>query len=189
MTTAIIERPIIFTPKLVREIIEGNKTQTRRVVKPQPSKRDIHRNRIAVAHTSPYGDAGDRLWVRETFWPAYRRTKTNNGCVYREQYIEPTDLDPSLYHQKTWTPSIHMFRWQSRINLEVVSVRVERLREISPEDALAEGIHMRGGSRIAPFNAVNDFRKLWDSINDNPPKRPYGWKANPFVWVVEFKKL
>jgi hypothetical protein len=135
----------------------------------------------------PYGKPGDRLWVRETF--GYITLAENeaftmrrpDGCPVRVYYKAEairegwTDMVP-------WTPSIFMPRWASRIMLEIISVRVERLQDISEADAFAEGIS--GGDWLG--DPVGEYKKLWNSINE---KRGFGWDKNPWVWVIEFKKL
>ena len=184
------ERPILFSGQMVRAILDGRKTQTRRIVKNATGPfwnhsgyRIVMRdgftfwethggipNEYGPAFACPYGKPGDRLWVRETWAPA-EWPPTGPPAVYR--------ADEGMFASR-WKPSIHMPRWASRINLEVVSVRVERLQDISEEDALAEGITLveRGTSPVDQFN------KLWESING-----PGSWEANPWVWVVEFKRI
>ena len=196
------ERPILFSGQMVRAILEGRKTQTRRIVKPQPTKdyvtlMPLSGELVGVTKHGgpidnrgwlhcPYGKPGDRLWVRETHaW--YDPAQT---VYYKASETDWTYLP--------WRPSIHMPRWASRINLEVVSVRVERLQDISEEDAMSEGIESweeRGvddaqdyyrdyvtGGHV--YNAKDSFRSLWQSING-----PGSWEANPWVWVVEFKRI
>lgn len=201
------ERPILFSGEMVKAILEGCKVQTRRVVKmtkDEPltdvcwgytaftpenhiSFRGLHANGTYGESfvRCPYGKVGDRLWVREAFWPAYRRTETNNGCVYRADYQAPAKigLNPQLFHSARWTPSIHMPRWASRITLEVTGVRVERLIGISAWDAVAEGME----ARCDPDQrgAVEQFEQLWEKINGK--KHP--WKSNPWVWVIEFRRV
>lgn len=195
------DHPILFSAPMVRAILEGRKTQTRRVVKPQPvrmgsdwmaSKRDSahceqvylwdHRalvNDRFVSEACPFGVPGDRLWVRETF---NGNPESGIGYAYRATQPEMDGLP--------WRPSIHMPRAASRITLEVVGVRVERLNEISEEDAKAEGAaRHQCGHYVAqrPLddvyeNARDWFADLWESING-----PGSWEANPWVWVVEFK--
>ena len=145
------ERPIIFSGPMIRAILEGRKTQTRRIVKPN-----------CLSKLSPYGRTGDRLWVRET----WGHNPEGPGYVYRSD----GDFDMK-FHGDRWRPSIHMPRWASRITLEVTGVRVERLQDINEEDALAEGVE-------------HAFRSLWESING-----PGSWDANPWVWVVEFRRV
>ena len=184
------ERPILFSGPMVRAILEGRKTQTRRIVKVRggleyigpkgcehepdswgyPHPCDDGYLTLADGIKCPYGKPGDRLWVRETWAPA-EWPPTGPPAVYR--------ADEGMFASQ-WKPSIHMPRAVSRITLEVVSVRVERLQDISEEDALAEGITLveRGTSPVDQFN------KLWESING-----PGSWEANPWVWVVEFKRI
>lgn len=167
------ERPILFSAPMVRAILDGRKTQTRRVVKlrngqymPPSEKADINGWR-QMLRNCPYGQPGDRLWVRETHFDAKR---LNEGRIlYR------ADGDVSRFG---WTPSIHMPRSASRITLEVTGVRVERLQDISEADAVAEGVVWEQGQ-----TAINVFETLWESINGAG-----SWDANPWVWVVEFKR-
>lgn len=202
------ERPILFSGPMVRAILDGRKTQTRRVVKPQPRQTPITNGSAVgsydvwpnndsclewddvVADTAyyvqagfcPYGQPGDRLWVREAFATVESEApaagmEPSIGTVYRASYDEQRDGQylPGL----TWRPSIFMPRWASRITLEVAGVRVERVQDITPEDAKSEGIeHL-----YAPRNA---FANLWDAIN---AKRGYPWESNPWIWVVEFRAL
>lgn len=204
------ERPILFSAPMVRAILEGRKTVTRRVCKPQPS---------ANAHTTcatgnpmgvwwetgkdinrcPHGQPGDRLWVRETWY-------CDHFEVMRGPYLKPDDLDigealddgtlvyaadgltPYEADQPIWKPSIHMPRWACRILLEITAVRVERLQDISRADIRAEGL------QCPPELASDDvspnyrdwypaaWRELWESTGGD-------WNANPWVWVVEFKRV
>jgi len=183
---------------MVRAILEGRKTKTRRVVKFDESgrvrlgKRCWHIEDPNVILGCPYGQPGDRLWVREAWSQFAPRPKPGagvpeNACIdYRADYSASAlrrglDSDGDPYKPPSWCPSIHMPRWASRINLEITDVRVERLQDISEDDARAEGINNPLGSL-----ALNIFPSLWDSIN---LKRGYGWDSNPWVWVVEFKRL
>ena len=182
------ERPILFSGAMVRAILEGRKTQTRRVMNPQPTPHftaDVdywtsgkHSGELGRSpNSSPYGKPGDRLWVRETFMPM---PHLNAKAFYRAS-------DP-LVHGQPWKPSIFMPRALSRITLEVVGVRLERLQEVSREDAIAEGIDCDGGDdEHRNRNSVENYAVLWDSING---KRPgCAWANNPWVWVVEFKRI
>lgn len=213
------EKPIIFKSEMVRAILNGTKTQTRRVIKPQPSQdrtlygqsegvdwkdRDVeigirklrHRHNWTpseIAERCPYGQPGDRLWVRETF------SHYGNGCVGLEPVVAHVkykadgvsmdrgswpDFDAAIQRswwntgRFVWTPSIHMPRWASRINLEITGIRVEPVQEIGSGDAITEG--------VVPFDGVasHDEAEGWDPINE---KRGYGWAENPWVWVVQFK--
>lgn len=203
------ERPILFSTEMVRAILDGRKTQTRRVVKPQPNKatentREIrfelnsdvwHCLRFCHDHLQPhdeiikcpYGVPGDRLWVRETWATdmelddcrAAREDAMDSydGLYYRAGEISPDTL--------CWRQPIHMPRWASRITLEVVSVRVERVQDISWEDAQAEGC-WRSKNPATVSVEPPEFCVLWDSIN---AKRGFSWEMNPWCWVVEFKRL
>lgn len=213
------ERPILFSGPMVNAILEGGKTQTRRIVKPQPMPGVPFvgiRDGIAVfekwyhptismrsENKCPYGKPGDSLWVRETWG--------SNGCLncpihYRA--TEPEWKNNTSNPLARWRPSIHMPRCASRITLEVTGISVERLRNISEEDAIAEGLSAitKDGQMVKYGISDRDglpgnddygwhwsewekdpreaYRKLWESING-----PGSWNANPWVWVIEFKRI
>lgn len=198
------ERPILFSGEMIRAVLEGRKTQTRRVCKIPVSiprgypgaSRDRPAAWSKLLDLCPYGQPGDRLWVRETWCDGYSESHECWGfrADMRYQCGRPIP-DDGLF--KTWKPSIFMPRKYSRILLEVVDVRVERVNEISEEDAIAEGIYKlssgywSGG--IHPIketqkhlpSPIEGFQDLWDSINGK--KMP--WDSNPWVWVVTFKVL
>lgn len=176
------ERPILFSAPMVRAILDGSKTQTRRVVKLQTPKAasisDFCVDGIRVGRC-PYGQPGDRLWVREA-WA---------DCDKLVRYYATDDVHPLRKKR----PSIHMPRWASRITLEVTGVRVERLQDISEGDCIDEGIgqvvqerlpkfEVRGEYDAIDIEPVEEYRDLWESING-----PDSWGANPWVWVVKFK--
>ena len=186
------ERPILFSGPMVRAILVGAKTQTRRVVNPQPhAVRDglygwkqvagggyeVVWNALqmsgsqALSEYCPYGKPGDQLWVRET-WRV-------NGNEHDYAAAGPDKVfyraDEDWNTDAGWRPSIFMPRWASRITLEVVSVRAQRLQDISHADGSAEG-----------FDSLDGFALLWDRINE---KRGYGWQDNPWVWAVEFRAV
>lgn len=206
------ERPILFSGPMVRAILDGRKTQTRRVVKLPVIDKDfgcelsggnLSASTLDAYRHCPYGKPVDRLWVRET----WRTGKALDGCspkVIAEQCIDAGykfDVDhpaaPIWYEadgkHRRWGDddeadflgvgktrvSIHMPRWASRITLEITGVSVERLNEISEEDALAEGIEP-----TLMNDARTRFINLWTSINGDG-----SWDANPFVWVIEFKRV
>lgn len=204
------ELPILFSTPMVQAILDGHKTMTRRVIKPQPefeSGYDTpHENELGVfwkkedsynciedmiadmlAHC-PYGQPGDRLWVRETF--GY----DNMAAFNKKTYFKADNNDPKI--ELHWKPSIHMPKAAARLWLEVVSVRVERLQEITEDDARAEGIIDGGclncgesepcGCDNPQPDARDGFVYLWNSLN---AKRGYGWNINPWVFVVEFKQV
>ncbi|MGQ5834489.1 morphogenetic protein [Serratia sp. IR-2025] len=210
------ERPVIFNSEMVRAILDGRKTQTRRVMAVQPESNQFGLLRItdstkrsdigkyhwaesnatgthqrSALFSCPFGQVGDRLWVRETFQgplipedelseylganpdkfqsPAYCEYAADGGA-------KPEYVDSDENTRYGWRPSIHMPRWASRITLEITGVRVERLQDISETDAIAEG-----GTKH--FN-IDWFGPLWASI--------YGvdsWNANPWVWVIEFRRV
>lgn len=207
------ERGMIFNGEMTRAILDGRKTQTRRPVRfPVLDKNlgcELAGNELAGELSagnylnSAFGKPGDRIWVRET-WNKYGGLLT-----YRADHDWIDDMRKETVCTAKWVPSIHMPRWASRILLEITSVRVERLNAISEEDAQREGVHTEIWDQtvVARNYAVRDeffqfwsddiphyvemnqlyrssFRSLWESI--------YGeesWKANPWVWVIEFKRV
>jgi hypothetical protein len=128
----------------------------------------------------PYGQPGDRLWVRETFADLIDIGGGHNYCAYKADL----KIDSSYEDHTHWTPSIFMPRWASRITLEITGVRVERVRDITPEDAYQEG--MVHNITASEADCLTPFRELWDSIN---AKRGYGWDVNPWVWVIGFRRI
>jgi len=201
------ERPILFNGEMVKAILDGRKTQTRRMVKPQPDDyvNQLHGGKLCSRAPygleddngngfgfgfqddrgnywkSPFGTIGDRLWVRETWAP---HCEMPRGAIYRCD--RGGDYQDTVTENFRWTPSIHMPRWASRITLEITGVRVERLNDISEEDAKAEGCkgHPVYGHDGFPngFAPKDEFKDLWQSIYGN-------WDANPWVWVYEFRKI
>ncbi|HDU3604587.1 TPA: morphogenetic protein [Klebsiella aerogenes] len=189
------ERGMIFNSEMVRAILDGRKTQTRRPVKfPVHDKNlgcELAGNELAGELSagnylnSAFGKQGDRIWVRET-WARYNIDQDSYDMAYRA--TPPEDWP----EEGKWRPSIHMPRWASRILLEITGVRVERLNAISQEDAQDEGMELTGwrptysdpdsGGEV--WTPYDNFARLWDSI--------YGegsWKVNPWVWVIEFKRV
>ena len=167
------ERPILFSAPMVRAILDGSKTQTRRIIKPQPHagvrRSPFVGSGIEDGHgrelRSAYGQTGDRLWVRETFCPVDDRE--NGGelwCDYRAtpryEASHPAgwENEPDDPMALKWKPSIHMPRWVSRINLEITGVRVERLQDINGADAKAEGIQPDEVRQMWLFGASADER-------------------------------
>lgn len=217
------ERPILFSGPMVRAILDGRKTQTRRVIKPQPSGGWLKGTPIVYRETRndpafyalrtakgitksdlkcPYGMGGDRLWVRESFWRAEVEGHGigNQFIVYEEEMKkqpEPKELRP-VRSLGAWghRPSIHMPRWASRINLEIIETKVERLQDITEGDARDEGMEYRNDTRgwhsgtelpigVCP-SAHEAFRLTWNVINHG---RGFGWDVNPWVWVVSFRRI
>jgi hypothetical protein len=234
-------RPILFSAPMVRALLDGAKTQTRRVVKPHPyldemgnacwNGSNFGQNGNGVPHFKqlaspipssktgrvhcPYGKPGDRLWVRETFCvePDGLGEVRVIYAAGGEETIQFPPSDARTAHAdrlwtdpEIWRPSIHMPRWASRITLEITGVRVERLQDISRADSIAEGVdwakcpaHQTIESieaqrqanaigmcahHVAEIDYIGGYRRLWESING-----PDSWAANPWVWVVEFKKV
>lgn len=185
------ERPILFNGAMVRALLAGTKTQTRRVVKPQPRRVDggvpfgdapawAHAEPGSAMMRCPYGKPGDWLWVRESW------KHIEGGNVYDAAGGVMDSFEPETLYRASrpnypgqWKPSIHMPRWASRITLEITSVRVERLQDISEADAIAEGVYTDPASP-----AYDAYAQLWDEING-----PGSWAANPWVWVLEFRRL
>ncbi|HAJ2463845.1 TPA: hypothetical protein P7N13_001904 [Escherichia coli] len=184
------ERGMIFNDEMVRAILGGNKTQTRRIVEEKFYGRAVAAE--LFAKHCPYGQPGDRIWVRETYRVHGKATDVAT-LVYRasvrnswteQTHRVPVDVCNKPVSEK-WTPSIHMPRWASRILLEITDVRVERLRDMSEADAKAEGA-TPATYKITPPEAVYrvGFGDIWRSIygQDN-------WLSNPWVWVIEFKRI
>jgi hypothetical protein len=179
------EYPILFGDELVRAILAGTKTQTRRPIKPQPDEDGLSRivepavgpwqDTSERVYRCPFGDAGDMLWVRECFAPQYF---DDGKPAYRADW---TSTASEYVKPPRWTPSIHMPRAVARIFLDVVRVRVERVQNITEADARAEGfpfcdlLGMAGEARTL-------FAETWARIY------PGSWERNDWVWIVEFKR-
>ncbi len=187
------ERPILFSVPMVRALLDGSKTQTRRVVKPQPSLGQEFSGRVLC----PYGQPGDRLWVREAFsGPHHQDRHPPRDWRSTDEIHYWADGCPT--NCGDWTkprPGMFMPRWASRITLGVIGVRVERLQDITEDDARAEGITDGGclncgesettcGCLNPQPDARDSFIYLWQSING-----PGSWAANPWVWVVEVERV
>ncbi|MBD0758910.1 morphogenetic protein [Klebsiella variicola] len=179
------ERGMIFNGEMVRAILDGRKTQTRRPVKfPVHDKNlgcELAGNELAGELSagsylnSAFGKPGDRIWVRET-WARYNIDQNSHDIAFRA--TTPADWP----EEGRWRPSIHMPRWASRILLEITDVRVERLKSISDGDAIREGCStadMKSGDCVADV-----FARLWASIYGDE-----SWNSNPWVWVIEFKRV
>jgi len=219
MTSEARERPILFSAPMVRAILDGRKTQTRRVVNltefgPSTTRgydwhfrdkhalwNDVSTERLLESRC-PWARVGDRLWVREThsycdpMADGVERDDPTN-VAYRADLSArvygcgalsaPLDTFGWNWEHKsiTWRSSIHMPRWASRITLEVTDVRVQRVRDISEEDAAAEGVDYIPEAPPSELTHRGAWRGLWDSINGKKPAR--AWADNPWVWAVSFK--
>lgn len=194
-------KPILFNTDMVRAIMDGRKTVTRRVVKPQPE------NDATV--TSPPYQPGDILYVRETWgisnldyddkvaYIVYKASENeeNEGC--REVKL-PNDKFEKLYdsmaeNSSDWRPSIHMPKEAARIFLKVKNVRTERLQEIDDEQAKNESANWKNGKNVGfeekmRRSSVERFADIWDSTIKKSDIGRYGWDANPWVWVIEFER-
>lgn len=196
-TNKVTEKPILFSGKMVREILNGHKTQTRRVIKPLPpawltqfgytiftpdghiSGRGVYDDNIGEKYfRCPYGKIGGHLWVRET-WGMLPHPKQASQTIYKAD--NEIDLDK-------WKPSIHMPRWASRITLKVTDIRVERLQSITDGDVAKEGVTWGTSIVLHPeiSPARKAFKALWNEIN---AKRGFSWDVNPWVWVVSFEVI
>lgn len=233
------EKPILFSDPMIQAILEGRKTQTRRVMKDQKGLGSAYDfvncenngcAQLGVSESSrgfglyvgcgeypeegsefwksPYGSIGEGLWVRETWGMEGTGTCGVNGHIdvcYRatdEKGIDPISIEVSRKEyikyldrwnkansmKMPWTSSIHMPRWASRLDLEITDIRVERLQDISKEDCIAEGME---GLKDIHGGWHESYAELWDSINGKPRSDGLDirWNANPWVWVVTFKKI
>lgn len=204
------ERPILFSGPMVRALRTGTKTQTRRVVKGvdecphgYDAVKHVDGGKITLAGGDtvhcPYGERGDRLWVRENGWQRPERTPKmmrEGADTWGPYYFDADGLTPADHEQfKAWgfkrRPSIHMPRKFCRLVLEVTGIRAERLQDIVEIDVRAEGCEVRafwtfGADAVERRRIAADvYRNLWDSLN---AKGGLGWRTNPWVWVVEFKR-
>lgn len=216
------ERPIIFNGDMVRAILRGEKTQTRRPVKPQPvflpdalpprwrwkSRRFIAEwvdmaGGLGMQDFCPFGQPYDRLWGRETWrladpdgddavsedvYGPYAPFVGANGSRkirWRVIYRATSPESHPKYGKALWTPSIHMPRWASRITLEITDVRVERVQDITADEAIKEGVvdPIMGTYGLSPKTV---FRDMW---NDIYAERGLGWNENPWVWAITFRRV
>ena len=182
------ETGLMFKAPLVRAILEGRKTQTRRIAKPvrHPDLGNMyspgalvleHEPQHVINRACPYGKPGDRIYVRETF----SQHPEWGQLAFRADGEEFEDADGWLWEPK-WKPAIHMPKELARIWLEITGVRVERLQEITPEDCISEGLNTTLRERDAEVNLKQQFKELWESTGGD-------CTANPWVWVVDFKAL
>lgn len=195
METLTKERPILMSSSMIQAILSGDKTQTRRMVKPQPDKQMFP---VGMGYWSewpkrldypyqkcPYGEIGDVLWCRETW--------LRSNYVERDEEDNIISSTPSEYYYKAsweggsrkWKPSIFMPKEACRIRLEITDVRVERLQDISENDAIAEGIKTVDWMHLPTSDpCVCGYSVLWEKINGKG-----SWRDNPFIWVINFKRI
>lgn len=184
------EKPIIFNTAMVKTIMLGNKTQTRRVIKIKSEIETDRHDKNYLYVQDEYGDSrhlleycpykiGQTLWVRETF------SYFNNEIIYK---AGPHNLNGKIgWCGLKWKPSIFMPRKIARLFLKITNIRIERVQDISAEDCINEGISLKSKKYIyADLKARALFHELWDSINK---KRSYGWDKNPYVWVYDFEVI
>jgi hypothetical protein len=191
------EKPILFKGEMVRAILAGNKTQTRRVIKDtterkgpaNPAYMERWKDDKGWAKICPYGQVGDRLWVRESL-------ELNEYCEWSYKvdgsYVSEPVKDPSIKYK--WERnkkgdqcrSIHMPRWASRITLEITNVRIEHLNDISEDDAKAEGVTPSiVGDNLEHLKYRAGFNYLWQTIN----AKTHPWDSNPWVFVISFEVI
>jgi hypothetical protein len=187
------ERGILFRAEMVRAILDGRKTQTRRVIseayysgrkdgvllKPEILMEPPRGLGVGSACTR-YGVPGDRLWVRET-WRSH--LCFNEERVYYRADGEVNSCDRCGETLRKWTPAIHMPRRASRVTLQIENIRVERVSEISVQDAIAEGIDLAGRDT---GDVITAYRKLWDTMRAGTE---FAWDKNPWVWIIEFRRV
>lgn len=191
-------KPILFKTEMIRAILDGKKTQTRRVIKPQPivdydsgyvywkkSQFDIHGMPLSIElpKLCPYGTEGDILYVRETWL-------NDNHIDGKRGYCYKADFSNTFASSVCWAPSLFMPKEAARIYLEIKEVRVERLQNISANSAISEGISLPNYAEqyikdVDYPTPPEIFCELWDSING----KKYSWSSNPFVWVIEFEQI
>lgn len=185
-------RPIIMSGEMVRAILNGNKTMTRRLIKPQPSKdldkyykKDECRDWLSsFIRNNSYGKIGDELWVKETL----RKIQLHNERIGVEYDAGGFKYGISWKWKNSVLPSIFMPKKACRLFLEITDIKVERLQDINVDDAIKEGIDINYEDikRKCNISIIDKFQEYWDKINKKPE---YQWNANPWVWVIEFKKI
>lgn len=181
-------KPILFNTEMVRAILDGRKSCTRRVVKPQPTAR------YGAQCIKPPYQLGDILYVRETWHKYIKRVGEGESCHLAEFYGYKASIANSEDADEPWKPSIHMPKEAARIWLKVTNVRVERLQEITVDGCHREGINIET-SAVTDGETLNrkhdfslqKFETLWDSTVKKSDIDRYGWDANPWVWVIEFE--
>lgn len=188
------ERPILFNTEMVKVILDGRKTCTRRLVKFLPGKNPqrtgyikdgvmLYNGKNELCIRKAQYQPGDILYVRETWCSAY------GGEKYFYLADKLTNREERLllnYDDVKWHPSIHMPKGAARIWLKVIDVRIERLQDITETQAQAEGCN--SGLLTGPCTARGQFEKLWNSTIKKSDTDRYGWSVNPYVWVIDFER-
>lgn len=164
------DKPILYSTPMVQAVLADSKTHTRRIMKPQPQSKSAAE--AYLAHC-PYGQTGTTLWVRETW--RIQKYSFADADRNKSEYQYRADFSEETQNSVQWKPSIFMPREACRIFLKVISIKVEKLQEITEEDARKEG--------VTGENARDEFQKLWGNING-----PESWDCNPWVWVVHFTR-
>lgn len=202
-------KPILFNTEMVRAILDGRKTCTRRVIKPQPDEKHTYPLGFVndsteikdigsfgfgmseygglIQYAKPPYQPGDILYVRETWCLRYDGEK----YFYKADKNTPREEKRLIdYNNTSWHPSIHMPKEAARIWLKVTSVRVERLQEINGDDALAEGVdkYIHANGTLNEDQTITSFIGIWNSTIKKSDLDRYGWDANPWVWVTEFER-
>jgi hypothetical protein len=201
------EKPILFNTEMVKAILEDRKTQTRRVIKQKPTAFYAGHYFDEYGHLvkCPYGQVGDHLWVRETFQYGEFNFSDNLNPIdawihYKDgtrEFLPIKGRIGSVTEPRKWRPSIFMPRWASRITLEITNIRVQRVQEISWEDAISEGIKTDGeientirgwyigNQEYYSLSPIITSQKLWNSLYGDK----YPWDLNPWVWVLTYKRI
>lgn len=192
--------PILFNMEMVRAILDGRKSCTRRIIKPQPQGYfEVSEEPLYIYDTdgkqgkiTPPYQPGDILYVRETWHKYIKRVGKGESCRFAEFYGYRASVANSEDADEPWRPSIHMPKEAARIWLKVTDVRVERLQDITGLSVQKEGIEVDPNECASKFDFISElfllFQRLWDSTIKKSNLNHYGWDANPYVWVIEFER-
>ena len=208
-------KPILFNTEMVRANLDGRKSCTRRLVKPQPDEKHTYplgfvtdsteKKEVgcfgfgideyggSIQYAKPPYQPGDILYVRETWHKYTKRVGNGEGCHLTEFYGYKASIANSEDANEPWKPSIHMPKEAARIWLKVTDVRVERLQDITDDGAKAEGANWKNGKNVGweekmRRTATERFAEIWESTIKKTDKHIYGWDANPYVWVISFER-
>lgn len=207
-------KPILFNTEMVWAILDGRKTCTRRLVKPQPDEKHtfplgfitgstekkevgcfgfgINEYGGSIQYAKPPYQSGDILYVRETWHKYIKRVGEGKSCHLAEFYGYKASIANSEDADEPWKPSIHMPKEAARIWLKVTDVRVERLHEITEVGIQKEGVEVDPKECAGKFDFISElfllFQRLWDSTIKKSDRDRYGWNASPWVWVIEFER-